>query len=266
MNLIFDFDGTLHVSHATYMPAFTDTLSWMRAQGCEPARAMSCEEVGYWLGTSSARMWELIAPEAGEELREACAERMRTRILQLAREGRAELYPHIPETLAALVAPEASEELREACAERMRARILQLARAGKAELYPHIPETLAALTALGHTLVLLSNCRHGYLQTFREVFALDAWFSRFYCGEDFGWAPKSEVFATIAADLGCAAAPQESCIVIGDRYHDIGIAREHGLRSVGCAYGYGEPSELEDASIVVEAPEELLAAIESLVG
>ena len=223
MNLVFDFDGTLHVSHATYMPAFTDTLRWLRGQGREPARAMSCEEVGYWLGTSSARMWELIAPEAGEELREACAERMRTRILQLAREGRAELYPHIP-------------------------------------------ETLDALCSQGHTLVLLSNCRHGYLQTFREVFALDTWFSRFYCGEDFGWTPKSEVFATIAADLGCAAAPQESCIVIGDRYHDIGIAREHGLRSVGCAYGYGARSELEDASIVVEAPEELLAAIESLVG
>lgn len=223
MNLIFDFDGTLHVSHATYLPAFHDTLAWLRGQGCEPARDMSCEEVGYWLGTSSARMWELIAPEA-------------------------------------------SEELREACAERMRARILQLARAGKAELYPHIPETLAALTAQGHTLVLLSNCRHGYLQTFREVFALDAWFSRFYCGEDFGWVPKSEVFATIAADLGCAAAPQASCIVIGDRYHDIGVAREHGLRSVGCAYGYGARSELEDASIVVDAPGELLAAIESLVG
>lgn len=223
MFIVFDFDGTLHVSAATYMPAFRETLAWLETRGQTPACDLDEAAVGYWLGVDSAQMW-------------------------------------------ALVAPDAPRQLREACAEHMRATILQLARAGQARLYEHIPETLDALSDDGHELVLLSNCRHDYLKTFTDVFGLTRWFAHRYCGQDYGWAPKSEVFARIAAQLGHAGVPpRDEFVVVGDRYHDIGIAREHGLRSVGCAYGYGSRDELADASVIAESSAELLGAIRSIV-
>jgi phosphoglycolate phosphatase len=44
----------------------------------------------------------------------------------------------------------------------------------------------------------------------------------------------------------------ERAIVIGDRKEDILAAKENGLKSVGCLYGYGGRDELEEADWKIE--------------
>jgi phosphoglycolate phosphatase len=118
--------------------------------------------------------------------------------------------------------------------------------AGKAILYPGAVETLEALKEAGYTLVFLSNCKRPYLEAHRRAFELDRWFSGFYCCEDYGFAPKTEIFPHIAQHF-----PGDYC-VIGDRASDIEVAQVHHLHSIGCAYGYGRRGELDGAEVVVD--------------
>jgi len=53
--------------------------------------------------------------------------------------------------------------------------------------------------------------------------------------------------------------------MVGDRFHDIEVATRAGIPSVGCAYGYGDPSELEAATITVDSPVQIPAAIQRLI-
>ena len=39
------------------------------------------------------------------------------------------------------------------------------------------------------------------------------------------------------------------------------MAREHSIRSVGCAYGFGTRDEIADADAIAEAPSDLYGAI-----
>ena len=47
-------------------------------------------------------------------------------------------------------------------------------------------------------------------------------------------------------------------MVIGDRRHDMEVAKTFGLPSIGCLYGYGKPEELEIADHCIHDVRELL--------
>jgi len=44
----------------------------------------------------------------------------------------------------------------------------------------------------------------------------------------------------------------EMAIVVGDRREDIMAAKENGMKSIGCLYGYGSREELEEADWKIE--------------
>jgi len=44
----------------------------------------------------------------------------------------------------------------------------------------------------------------------------------------------------------------EMAIVVGDRREDIMAAKENGMKSISCLYGYGSREELEDADWKIE--------------
>ena len=222
MKLIFDFDGTLHKSECTYIPAFQSVRSFMERHGWQPACEMSDDEIGYWLGYSSKEMWARYAPDLTPEQRAACAKVLSDEMLERARQG-------------------------------------------KAQLYPGARTALETLKAEGHTLVFFSNCHHDYMTVHSEAFGLNAYFDAFFCGEDYGWKTKAETFANIRARLGTTDGPAREFVVIGDRFHDIDIARVHGLVAVGCAYGYGTRDELAGAQVIVKDPEHLLEGVEQAV-
>ena len=109
---------------------------------------------------------------------------------------------------------------------------------GEAQLYDGVPEMLEQLHALGYTLVFLSNCQHDCQEAHRKYFHLDLWFSGYFCCEDYQGRPKEEIFLEIAAQF------PGPYLVIGDRDSDMRVAQVHGLKSIGCLYGFGTPEEL----------------------
>lgn len=141
--------------------------------------------------------------------------------------------------------PDLPERVKDRCSDLITEAMLENVRSGKARLYPGALEVLEELKAAGFTLIFLSNCRRAYMDAHAEQFGLGRYFSGFYCTQDFGFRPKHEIFETIRKEF-----PGEFA-VIGDRFHDMELARVHGLFSVGCAYGYGTSEELKEADVIV---------------
>ncbi|MBR2283405.1 MAG: HAD family hydrolase [Ruminococcus sp.] len=129
---------------------------------------------------------------------------------------------------------------------------------GEGALFEHAEEVLLQLRDCGYRLIFLSNCRIHYLERHRRVFSLDRFFDRFYCCEEFGFIPKSAIFRQIRPELS------ENIIAVGDRFHDIEMAAENSLPSVGCGYGYGSAEELSAADIIVKDITEIPDAVKVL--
>ncbi len=130
---------------------------------------------------------------------------------------------------------------------------------GGAKLYDGAAEALDTLKAQGHRLVFLSNCRTPYMLAHQQAFLLSRWFDGFFCAEDYGWQPKTEIFSVIRQQF---PAPY---VVIGDRYKDMEVATAHDLPSIGCAYGYGTAEELAAASVIIRHPSEIPEAVSGLI-
>jgi phosphoglycolate phosphatase len=212
MNLVFDFDGTLHESFHIYAPAFRLSYGHLVGKGLAPPREWTDTEISRWLGFSSKDMWARFMPKLPQPEKDLCSRIIGNEMVRLIHAGKAKLYP---DTLAIL------QQLKDA----------------------------------GHNLIFLSNCKHSYMQTHREYWGLDQYFSAFYCTQDFGFAPKWQIFSTIRSS--CSG----SFIVIGDRWQDIEVAVHYDLLSIGCTYGYGNVDELRDATIRVSSTEGILNAI-----
>lgn len=215
VNLLFDYDGTLHDSLQIYAPAFQAAYDRLAERGCVSPRVWSLSEIRQWIGLSPKEMWDRFQPDLPEEEKQAAS------IL-------------------------------------IGQRMLELIRAGRARLYPGVPEALDALRGEGYRLLLLSNCPVSYLQAHTDCFGLDRLFHGLYCGEQFGYRPKYEIFPELHARWG------DSFIVIGDRAQDMEIAARNGPPAVGCLYGYGSQEELSAADLLIQSPSELCSAIRQL--
>ena len=77
--------------------------------------------------------------------------------------------------------------------------------------------------------------------------------------ERFGYIPKENIFQFIQRDF-----PDEKYIVIGDRESDFRVGTANGLKTVGCAYGFGNERELSICNKVIYSPKELLGIIKML--
>lgn len=122
---------------------------------------------------------------------------------------------------------------------------------GKAELYPNALSTLQSLKDKGYRLIILSNCRESYMQTMRKKFGLDGYFEAYYCGETYDFEPKTKIFGQIEQKFS------GEFIMIGDRFHDMEVAKVHHLQSIGCAYGFGHDGELDGATTIISEISEL---------
>ena len=155
-------------------------------------------------------------------------------------------------------APWLPEARRQAYSRMLGGHMMQAVAAGQARLYPGAAEALETLKEQGHRLLLLSNCSRVYLTLHQTQFALDRYFDALYCAEDFGWAPKEEIFSRLRPQYPGPA------IAIGDRRQDRALARANGLAFLACAYGYGTPEELAGADAVITHASQLPQAIARL--
>lgn len=102
VNLLFDYDGTLHDSLAIYAPAVQDAYDTLVAQGLATPKAWTEDMVRRWIGLTSAEMWSQFQPHLTPRETQAGSAQIGRRMLELAEAGKARLYPGIPQVLSQL--------------------------------------------------------------------------------------------------------------------------------------------------------------------
>lgn len=154
--------------------------------------------------------------------------------------------------------PQLPQEVKEQASAMIGQRMVSAIQAGQATLYPGTEDVLEQLKGRDFQMVILSNCKRAYLEAHRAAFRLDRWFDGFYCGGDFDFAPKEEIFPVIRQHY------PEQFVVIGDRDSDFKVAAVHHLASVGCAYGFGRPEERKGVDQIAWSVSEIPERIERL--
>jgi phosphoglycolate phosphatase len=129
-----------------------------------------------------------------------------------------------------------------------------LLRQGKGQLYSGTKKVLGHLRDNGYHLGLISNSSYKYFREIIQAFSLAPFFSHTLCAGETKGFQKRDLIRRIGNLLGGTKA-----IVIGDRKEDILAAKENGLKSVGCLYGYGSREELEAAEWKIEKIKDLIS-------
>ncbi len=126
------------------------------------------------------------------------------------------------------------------------------------ELYEGIVPMLRSLAEAGKHLVLATSKPEHWAKQIMARFGLDA-YVRDIAGAtmDATRNKKGQVIAYALERFGVDAG---SCVMVGDRMHDVEGARENGIPCIGVTYGYGDRPELEaaGAAAVADSPEQLL--------
>lgn len=130
------------------------------------------------------------------------------------------------------------------------------------ELYVGIPELLDDLRSAGYRLWLATAKPHVYAARILEHFQLHLPFDAIYGAElDGTRQDKRDLLAYLLAREQLDAG---SCVMIGDRSHDIHAAEANGCKSIGVTWGYGSAEELSGADRLCDAPGDLPTIITAL--
>ncbi len=133
---------------------------------------------------------------------------------------------------------------------------------GKFENYPYpgIRETLQALQKAGHRLFVATSKPETMSVEILEKFELAQYFE-LICGAtmDGSRSHKADVIAYLLGKVGSL----ENMVMVGDTKFDVLGAKEHGIATVGVAWGYGTREEMLEAGAVAiaEKPEDLLQLV-----
>ncbi len=121
--------------------------------------------------------------------------------------------------------------------------------------YPGIREMLEALGAKGIRRVVLSNRPHN--QTLRIAGSLlgDCLDEIYGQREGIPMKPDPTALHMILKENQCSL---EECLYMGDMHFDINVAKNAGVRSVGCPWGFGGIEQMKEADILLEHPMDLL--------
>ncbi len=110
--------------------------------------------------------------------------------------------------------------------------------------YAGIPALLEELQAAGFFLAVATSKPQALAERFLALHELAGYFSVICGAVDGVRTHKPEILAYL---LPLLPAGGENAVMIGDRRYDIEGAKRAGLRSIGAAYGYSDPGELETA-------------------
>jgi phosphoglycolate phosphatase len=99
MNIIFDYDGTLHETLYIYKPAFLKAYDWLVKNSYAEPREFTDKEIRGWIGYNARAMWETFMPELPEDVRAHCSEIVGQTMREEIEAGHARLYRHATEVL-----------------------------------------------------------------------------------------------------------------------------------------------------------------------
>ena len=129
-------------------------------------------------------------------------------------------------------------------------------------VYEGIPEVLKQLKDAGAHLYIATSKPEPFAKRIAEHFGLDGYFDRIAGATlDERITGKGQVIQMLLEEL--ADIPVSKIVMVGDREHDVYVAKEHGIACVGVLYGYGSRKELEQAQAmtICPTPEALLTCL-----
>lgn len=112
--------------------------------------------------------------------------------------------------------------------------------------FPGVVSTLTALQQAGHVMVVVTNKNESLSRTLLATLELSAYFRRIYGADTLpSRKPSPEPLMHVMAELGHTPG---STLMVGDSINDIASGNGAGVTTVGCDWGYGDDSELAEAS------------------
>lgn len=133
----------------------------------------------------------------------------------------------------------------------------------KSIAYPGILDALRQLRADGWRLVLATSKFETFAHRILDLFGVTDLFDGVHGALEKGREAKAEV---IAEALTSHPIDPARTLMIGDREHDAFGAAQHGIATLGVAWGYGDRAELEAAGVIAicPTPADLPAAIAAI--
>lgn len=113
------------------------------------------------------------------------------------------------------------------------------------KVFPQVAETLAELNQRGYQLFLATAKPTIYARQILEHFELEQYFKDIYGSELNG--ERTNKGDLIEYILKQEQLDPATCIMVGDREHDIFGARRNGIDTIAVTYGYGSAEEFAQA-------------------
>ncbi len=136
--------------------------------------------------------------------------------------------------------------------------------ADKSRLYPGILEVLQELAARDIKMAVITNKNEELSRLLLQTLGVSPFFAGIAGGDTFlERKPSPLPLLYSAANLGVAPA---ECLMVGDSINDIQAARQAGITSIGCTWGYGSMEEVSDADSFAGTPLALLASLAAASG
>jgi phosphoglycolate phosphatase len=116
----------------------------------------------------------------------------------------------------------------------------------EAEIYDGVPEMLDAVAASGRRMAVATSKQEQAARLMLDHFAMTDQFE-FIGGatRDGVRSAKADVIAYVLDHL--PGWVPDRTMMVGDKYHDVGGARDHGIDCIGVLWGYGDHEELTEA-------------------
>ncbi len=102
VNILFDYDGTLHDSLHIYHPAVQTAYDRLADSGLAPHRIITNEEARQWIGLAPAEMWHQLLPHLSQRAVRHAVQTVGQIMQEEIAAGNARLYDGVPELLNAL--------------------------------------------------------------------------------------------------------------------------------------------------------------------
>ena len=125
--------------------------------------------------------------------------------------------------------------------------------------YPHMSEAIHTLKDRGYIIAVLSNKQDAYVKKIIALLFPDGTVSYAEGQTERPRKPDPTVPLMIAKEFGCS--PDE-CVFIGDSEVDVATAKNAGMKSVGCSWGYRSIDALSDADLIINDANELIRLFE----
>ncbi len=127
--------------------------------------------------------------------------------------------------------------------------------------YPHMSEAIHTLHDRGYIIAVLSNKQDTYVKRIIDILFPDGVVS-FAAGQtELPRKPDPTVPLMIADKFGVSP---EECAFIGDSDVDVATAKNAGMTSVACTWGYRPREALMDADVIINSACELTEIFERI--